>query len=71
MPFTPFTKGGGKQGPSAKTAGKFTEKQDKAYDAKHGIKEGSKKDNALDRKRGLPIDKPGAGNASKARKKKY
>lgn len=60
MPFKPFTKGGGK---------KFTESSDKKYDAKHGIKEGSAKDNALDRKRGLPIDKPGAGNASKSKRK--
>jgi hypothetical protein len=49
------------------TRKKFTEKQDKAFDKAHGIPEGSKKDNALDRKRGLPIDKPGAGTARKKR----
>lgn len=36
---------------------KYTEKSDAAYDKKNGIKEGSKKDNALDKKRGLPTEK--------------
>jgi hypothetical protein len=39
-------------------ARKMTEAQDDAYDKKHGIKEGSKKDQALDKKRGLPADTP-------------
>lgn len=34
-------------------AKKMTRKQDDAYDRKHNIKEGSARDNALDRKRGL------------------
>lgn len=34
---------------------KFTEAEDDAYDKKMGIKEGSRKDNALDRKRGVPV----------------
>lgn len=41
---------------------KFTLAQDKAYDKAHGIKEGSKKDNALDKKRGVST---GAGNQGK------
>lgn len=32
---------------------KFTEKSDDAFDKKFGIKEGSKRDLALDKKRGL------------------
>ena len=36
-------------------AKKYTEAQDKAYDKAHGIKQGSKKDNALDKKRGVPV----------------
>lgn len=34
---------------------KMTPKQDAASDRKAGIKEGSKRDNALDRKRGVPV----------------
>jgi hypothetical protein len=33
---------------------KYTEASDDAYDKKHKIKEGSKKDMALDKKRGVP-----------------
>lgn len=33
---------------------KYTEKSDDAYDKKHGIKEGSKRDVKLDKMRGLP-----------------
>jgi hypothetical protein len=36
---------------------KYTEAQDQAYDKAHGIKQGSKRDNALDKKRGVPIRK--------------
>jgi len=36
-------------------ARKWTEAQDAAADKKAGIKQGSKKDNALDRKRGVPV----------------
>ena len=36
-----------------KSAKKYTQKQDDAYDKKNGIKENSKKDKALDKKRGL------------------
>jgi hypothetical protein len=42
-------------------ARKWTEKSDMAADKRAGIKQGSKKDNALDRKRGVPI---GAGHAA-------
>jgi hypothetical protein len=45
---------------------KFTEKKDAASDKKAGIKEGSKRDQALDRKRGLPPD-VGAGHAGNKR----
>lgn len=41
--------------PRNSVAKKYTEAQDKAYDKAHGIKEGSKKDNALDKKRGVPV----------------
>jgi hypothetical protein len=37
-------------------AKKMTEARDKARDVKAGIKEGSKRDTALDKKRGLPPD---------------
>ena len=50
---------------------KFTESKDKAADRRVGIKEGTKKDTALDRKRGLPPDKKarpfGAGHMANAR----
>jgi len=36
-------------------ARKWTEAADVAADKKAGIKQGSKKDNALDRKRGVPV----------------
>lgn len=36
-------------------AAKYTAKADDKYDRKNGIKEGSKRDNALDRKRGVPV----------------
>jgi hypothetical protein len=36
---------------------KWTAKADAAADRKAGIKEGSKRDNALDRKRGVPVKK--------------
>ena len=34
---------------------KWTEASDAKWDKSHGIKEGSKRDNALDKKRGVPI----------------
>lgn len=37
----------------------FSPKADAADDKARGIKEGSKKDNALDRKRGVPVKKKG------------
>jgi hypothetical protein len=43
--------------PPSKGGKKYTEAQDKAYDKRHGIREGSAKDNALDKKRGVPIRK--------------
>ena len=54
---------------------KWTESKDKAADRRAGIKEGSKKDVALDRARGLPPDvvkkgtgkKVGAGHMANAR----
>jgi len=36
---------------------KWTEAKDKAYDRAHGIKEGSRTDNKLDKKRGVPVRK--------------
>jgi hypothetical protein len=47
---------------------KWTEKKDDAADRRAGIKQGSARDKALDKRRGLPPDvvkKTGAGNASK------
>jgi len=38
-------------------AKKWTEAADMAADKKAGIKEGSARDNALDRKRGVPVRK--------------
>lgn len=40
-----------------KTGKPYTPAQDTAYDRAHGIKEGSPRDNALDRKRGVPVKK--------------
>jgi hypothetical protein len=37
---------------------KYTEAADEAADRRAGIKEGSKRDTSLDKKRGLPPDKP-------------
>lgn len=45
---------------------RFTEKKDKAADKRAGIKEGTKRDTAIDRKRGLPPD-VGAGHAANKR----
>jgi len=42
-------------------AKKWTEAMDKAADKKAGIKEGSARDNALDRKRGVPVRKAPKG----------
>jgi hypothetical protein len=39
-----------------KKARPWGEAADATYDKAHGIKEGSPRDNALDRKRGLPMD---------------
>jgi len=36
---------------------KWTEAKDRAQDKMEGIVQGSKKDNALDRKRGVPVRK--------------
>jgi hypothetical protein len=38
-----------------KTGKPYTAAEDRAADRKAGIKEGSKRDNALDRKRGVPV----------------
>jgi hypothetical protein len=35
----------------------WTGKKDAAWDKAHGVKEGSPKDNALDKKRGVPVKK--------------
>jgi hypothetical protein len=40
-----------------KTGKPWTAAQDDAADRKAGIKEGSRRDNALDRKRGVPLKK--------------
>jgi heme oxygenase len=40
-----------------KTTKKWTAKSDAHFDKKHGIKDGSKRDNVLDKKRGLPVSK--------------
>jgi len=40
-------------------AKKMTPKQDSAWDQAHGIKDGSRRDNALDRSRGVPTAKKG------------
>jgi hypothetical protein len=42
-----------------RTGKPWTVAEDDAYDRAHGIKEGSPRDNALDRKRGVPV-KPAA-----------
>jgi hypothetical protein len=36
---------------------KWTAAKDEAYDKAHGIREGSAKDNALDKKRDVPVKK--------------
>jgi hypothetical protein len=36
---------------------KWTPAKDDAWDKAHGVKEGSKRDNALDKKRGVPVKK--------------
>jgi hypothetical protein len=38
---------------------KWTPGKDDAWDKAHGVKEGSPKDNALDKKRGVPLKKAG------------
>jgi hypothetical protein len=38
-----------------KTGKPYTEAEDRAADRRAGIKEGSARDNALDRKRGVPV----------------
>jgi hypothetical protein len=43
--------------PNAK---KWTEAKDLTADKRAGIKQGSKADNALDKKRGVPVRKPGS-----------
>jgi hypothetical protein len=43
-----------------KTGKPWTAAQDDAADRKAGIKEGSRRDNALDRKRGVPLKKGGS-----------
>lgn len=40
-----------------KTGKPWTAAQDDAADRKAGIREGTKRDNALDRKRGVPVKK--------------
>lgn len=46
-------------------AKKWTEKSDRAADKRAGVKQGSKKDNALDRQRGVPVRPAvGAGHAA-------
>jgi len=36
---------------------KWTPAKDEAWDKAHGVKEGSTRDNALDKKRGVPVKK--------------
>jgi len=45
----------------AQSRKKWTEAMDVAADKKAGIKEGSARDNALDRKRGVPVRKAPKG----------
>jgi hypothetical protein len=45
--------------PKPKNDKKWTAAKDEAYDKAHGIREGSAKDNTLDKKRGVPV-KPAA-----------
>jgi len=40
-----------------KAGSKWTAAKDDAWDKAHGVKEGSKRDNALDKKRGVPLKK--------------
>lgn len=44
---------------------RMTEKQDDKLDKKQGIRDGGKKDRALDKARGLPADKPTRGKKRK------
>ncbi|MBO0766579.1 MAG: hypothetical protein J2P50_18585, partial [Hyphomicrobiaceae bacterium] len=46
-------------------ARKWTLKEDRAWDRAHGIKEGSQRDIALDRARGVPEPTKGAGVAKR------
>jgi hypothetical protein len=41
-----------------KTGKPWTAAEDDAWDKAHGVKEGSNKDNALDRRRGVPVRPP-------------
>ena len=44
--------------PATRTSGKkWTPAKDEAWDKAHNVKEGSSKDNALDKKRGVPVKK--------------
>ena len=52
----------------AKTKKKFTVKEDMAYDKAHGIKEGSKRDIALDKKRGVLAKELAMGLHKKVKK---
>ena len=48
---------------------RFTREEDDAYDKKHGIKEGSKRDKKLDAERGIPEPKtPFKGMKKKGKK---
>jgi len=44
-------------GLNPKTGKPYTEAEDRAADRRAGIKEGSARDNALDKKRGVPVRK--------------
>jgi len=44
-------------GKGKSAGGKWTAAKDDAWDKAHGVKEGSKRDNALDKKRGVPLKK--------------
>ncbi len=53
----PVLYGGKKVAAKKPVTRKITPKMDDRMDRKAGIKEGSKRDNALDRKRGVPIER--------------
>lgn len=56
------------QAKNPKTGKKWTEASDRAADKRAGIKQGSARDNALDRARGVPVR---AGKPPKGRRAGY